>query len=559
MNTGTSFNRYRYQLVGAGIGLLALPLAGCGGGDALNAEASVSQVGARETALALTAVADPSVVTVAGGALKGTVASTYRSFLGIAYAAPPVGALRWKVPAAAARWTGTRAATAPGNMCPQPGADSSGNPAIVGAEDCLYLNVYTPQPTSAQKLPIMVWLHGGGYVAGSGSVYDASVLSAKANAVVVTLNYRLGALGYLAHAALAAENKDAAGNYGLLDQQAALKWVKANGAAFGGDVSRVTIFGGSAGGASVWANIASPSASGLFTRAIVQSGPDTTAPLANAEAYGLGYAATVGCAGTSSAAASCLRALPAAQLVAAQVGSAMGPVPGFEPATGGTVLPKSAKAAVTAGAFNKVAILQGTNHDEGRLFAAMQFDLVGNPLTAASYSAVVNQMFGPASASVLTRYPAASYATPSLAYAAVLTDSVFACPARTLNRLVAGRVPLYAYEFNDPDAPVNFQMFGFPPSTPAPFPMLAYHGSETPYIFQGANTSNLTTAQLALSNQMIKYWAGFAAAGVPQGVPAWAPYVPAFDAVQSLAPQATGIDSHFASDHQCAFWSGLGI
>ncbi|MBI2771929.1 MAG: carboxylesterase family protein [Burkholderiales bacterium] len=544
---------------------LACGLAACGGAaDEDSAAPATSADPARSAPLAMSAAAaDPSVISVSGGTIKGSVASTYRAFFGIPYAAPPVGALRWKAPGAAPAWSGTRDATAARSVCPQGAFDASGNPVIRGSEDCLFVNVYTPAPVSpTARLPVMVWLHGGAYVAGAGSDYDATVLAKKANAIIVTLNYRLGALGYLAHPSLTAESRDNSGNYGLLDQQAAMKWVQANIAGFGGDTTKVALFGGSAGGASVWANVASPKAAGLFTRAIVQSGPDTNTPLANGEALGSTFAANIGCTGTGAAVAACLRAMPVAAVIGVQSALPPGPMGvTFQPATGGAVLPQSAKGAVTSGSFNKVAILQGTNHDEGRLFAALGFDLRGNPLTVASYTALVNQMFGPAAAPVLAQYPAASYASPSLAYAALVTDSSFSCAARTMNRLASARTPVFAYEFNDPNAPVNFAPFGLPPGTPAPFAMGSYHGAETAYIFRSpAASSFMTSAQLALSDQMIGYWSNFAATGLPVlPAVAWPPYASQFDMVQVLKPGGPGSTTQFAADHKCTFWAGFGV
>ena len=500
------------------------------------------------------AQADDSVVFTTKGAVKGTVATTYRAFLGIPYAAPPTGNLRWKAPQAAASWTGTRSATTAGSVCPQQGFNPEGTVSTRGAEDCLYLNVYTPYPLSTAKLPVMIWIHGGAFVGGSGSDYDPSILAKKANAVVVTLNYRLGALGFLAHPALTAESGDSSGNFGLLDQQAAIGWVKTNVANFGGDVTKTTLFGESAGGASVWANVISPKVANLFQRAIVESGAGfgfTT--LATAEANGKTFAANVGCTDTTSAAAACLRSVSLSAVLAGAggSGSSLAALP-WTPTVGGAVLPKKPKDAFAAGTYNKVPILQGSNHDEGRLFAAFNYDLAGNPLTAASYQSLVNQWFGSSASSVLSQYPAANYSSPSLAYATLFTDAVFACPARTINRAISSAVNVYAYEFNDTAAPAAF-------SDPY-FPLGAYHGAEVQYIFQAADTSSFTSAQLALSNQMIKYWAAFAATGNSNatGLPAWTKYSVSADQVLSFAPSSTAPLGTFAADHKCAFWATLG-
>ena len=496
--------------------------------------------------------ADDAVIATDKGLIKGTVAASSRSFLGIPFAQPPVGSLRWKAPQTATAWTGTRDATAAGSICPQTVTNSDGTTSVAGAENCLYLNVYTPYPLSPTKLPVMVWIHGGGFTGGSGSGYDARVLAKKANAVVVTLNYRLGALGFLAHPALTSESRDASGNYGLLDQQAAIKWVKTNIANFGGDITKTMIFGESAGSASVCANVLSPAVAGYFQRAVMESGACTGfgfTPLATAQSNGTTFASNVGCTDPSSAAASCLRAVSVSALLSASSGVSTGLA--FNPTVGGAVLPKMPTTALQTQSYNKVPILQGTNHDEGRLFT-VQYEY-GTPLTTTQYEDMVNQQFGSNGSSVLARYPVANYSSPTIAYATLFTDYGFSCPARTTDKLLAPTVATYAYEFNDPNAPAA-------PWLPGTH-LAAYHGSEIQYIFQAQDTSAFTSAQLALSNQMIKYWATFASTGNPNasGQPAWPSYTAAGDQFLSLVPNATKPITSFAADHQCAFWSTLGI
>src|SRR5690348_11209570 len=234
---------------------------------------------------------DAPVVTTSDGAVRGAAAGTVNEFLGLPYAAPPTGNLRWRAPQPAAAWTGVRDATTFGPSCPQ--APSPFAPPGPFSEDCLYLNVYTPAARPGANRPVLVWIHGGGLVQDGARDYDGTKLAAD-GVVVVTINYRLGALGFLAHPALASHG--AAGNYGLMDQQAALRWVQRNIARFGGDPGNVTIAGQSAGGLSVLAQMVSPSARGLFQRAIVQSGTFALnqRPLATAEAAGEKYASAVG-------------------------------------------------------------------------------------------------------------------------------------------------------------------------------------------------------------------------------------------------------------------------
>ena len=259
---------------------------------------AVSAVGVAATfmgASARGAAASPAssgaspIVRSDGGLVRGADAAGVRSFLGLPYAAPPTGNLRWRPPQPAAAWSGVRDATKFGPSCPQ---STVGNPFLPPgpiSEDCLYLNVYTPASHSSGGggRPVLVWIHGGGLVQDGARNYDGTKLAAD-GAVVVTINYRLGALGFLAHPALASRPGGAAGNYGLMDQQAALRWVQRNIAHFGGDPRNVTIAGQSAGGLSVLAQMVSPGARGLFQRAIVQSGTFALnqQPLATAEAAG---------------------------------------------------------------------------------------------------------------------------------------------------------------------------------------------------------------------------------------------------------------------------------
>jgi para-nitrobenzyl esterase len=241
---------------------------------------------------------DASVVMTDDGPVRGLIAGNHREFLGIPYAAPPIGELRWKAPVSHAAWTAAWDATRFGPDC----AQVSFVPGLANhsSEDCLYLNVYVPNP-ARRHLPVMVWIHGGSFLVGSGEDADGSVLAAKGKVVVVTINYRLGPFGFLAHKSLEAENPHhLSGNYGLLDQQAALKWVRRNIAAFGGDLTRVTIFGESAGGISVCLQLTAPGADGLFQRAINESGPcQLVRPIGQAQAQGDKLAAALGCGNVS--------------------------------------------------------------------------------------------------------------------------------------------------------------------------------------------------------------------------------------------------------------------
>jgi len=313
------------------------------------------------------------VVSTASGLVQGKAAGTMNEYLGIPYAAPPVGALRWEPPQPAASWHGVRQATSYAPHCPQP-------PSAFGvastSENCLYLNVFAPGGPAGRDLPVLVWLHGGSLLVGESNDYNAAGL-VRDGVVVVTINYRLGALGFLANAALAGHPGGPAGDYGLLDQQAALRWVQRSIRSFGGDPRDVTLAGESAGGLSVLAQLVSPGARGLFQRATVESGTYdlTQEPQAAAEAVGAAFAARVGCASDTAA---CLRRLPVSDIVDHEEFS------GYTPNVDAAVLPQSIKTALASGRFSHVPVIIGTNHDEWRLFIGMTRLGGGPPITAAS-------------------------------------------------------------------------------------------------------------------------------------------------------------------------------
>jgi para-nitrobenzyl esterase len=491
----------------------------------------------------------PLVVRTDKGFVQGTQAGGAREFLGIPYAAPPVGPLRWRPPRPAARWRGIRDATKPGDVCAQVGTIVSGELNTSTAEDCLYLNVYTPPALPRRALPVMVWIHGGGFTGGAGSIYDGAPLAAGHDVIVVTINYRLGPFGFLALPSLGS----ASGDYGLLDQQAALRWVRRNARAFGGDPRDVTIFGESAGGASVCANMASPAASGLFERAIAESGCFLLGQGKQAaEQHGASFAASLGCTDPATAAA-CLRGKSAADLLA-QAGGALG---GWGPVSGTPALPLPVPTAFADGRYAHVPLIQGTNHDEGRFFVGFEFDAFGKPMTAAQYPQVLAGQFGAsAAARIQAVYPLSGYPSPDLAYAAVFTDARFSCPALQADTL-AWRSGVYGYEFADENAPNDFGIT-------FSFPLGAAHSTELQYVFGkipfADATPPFTPAQFALSAQMMAYWTRFAAAGNPNGggAPYWPRFRPASQKVQTLVPDGTGPRAGFAAEHHCAFWSTIG-
>jgi para-nitrobenzyl esterase len=497
----------------------------------------------------------PLVVQTDKGAVRGMLSGGVREFLGIPYAAPPVGALRWRAPDPAAPWAGIKDATAPGNLCAQFGSPGSGEPNTSTAEDCLYLNVYAPHEVRG-RLPVMVWIHGGGFTGGAGSIYDGAVIANQGNVIVVTINYRLGAFGFLALPSLDRQSPvTLSGNYGLEDQQEALRWVQRNAAAFGGNPRKVTIFGESAGGAAVCDNMASPTAAGLFARAVAESGClGLSSERAAAEQNGAAFAQRLGCDDPSTA-ADCLRGKSASDVLSAQSNA------GWSPVVGGAVLPSQPAHALASGQYNRVPLLQGTNHDEGRLFAGLQFDARGAPLTAAQYPAVIQARVGAANAPrVLAAYPLSAYPSPDLAYAAVFTDSAFSCPALQADRL-AVRSGVYGYEFSDPNPPNDIGLT-------FSFPLGAAHSTELAYVFQRMvfldTLPPFTPAQLDLSNQIIGYWTRFAATGNPNGgraaaAPHWPRYTQGNAQIQDLVPDNTAPEpaASFAAFHRCALWASL--
>lgn len=496
---------------------------------------------------------DAAMVRTSMGPLRGSVAADYRLFQGIPYAAPPVGSLRWQPPQPASPWSGTLDASKPGPQCTQETPHNSRTTKPT-SDDCLTLNVWTPPVGRAgEKLAVMVWMHGGGFVNGSAAIYHARYLAAKGHIVVVTINYRLGALGFLAHPSLGSSAD--IGNYGLADQQAALRWVRDNIAAFGGDPSKVTIAGESAGGMSVCNHLAAPGSAGLFRAAIIQSAPcQAMADLAAAQRISVDYAASVGCHDPATA-AGCLRSLPATALARplwyARVGDSdalSGPVAGTP------ALPDGAVPAIIAGQAARVPVLIGINHDEFTMFAALRYMRSNRGVTPDEYPHVLADIFGADGPTVLTHYPPEHYGGDvSLAYSAAVSDGVFACVTDRMAFALGRSAPVYAYEFDDPHAPAP------EPLRHAPFPVGASHSLELRYLFNFSGTPSLSPAQQALSNQMIAYWSQFVTNGAPKaaGQPEWPAAGGEHAPWMSLRPDGSRLTTSFEESHQCPFWATL--
>jgi para-nitrobenzyl esterase len=556
-------------------------LAGCGGGTADST----------------------SVIQTTSGPLRGFSDGHVDKFLGIRYAASPAGDNRWLPPQPPERSHTVIDATRAGNPCPQ--ISNQFSAISPQSEDCLFLNVWRPHHLRGKGLPVMIWIHGGALVTGEAAGYDPSAMVETGNIIVVTINYRLGALGWLSAAAIADADGNS-GNYGLMDQQLAMKWVRDNIRKFGGNPERVTIAGQSAGGLSTLSNLASPTARGLFRGAIAHSGAYmlfSLQPLAQQEALGIAFETAVGCTGPSARVAACLRAAPVASLVAAQ--GIINP----SPTKGVPTLPQGLADAFGSGEFNQVPVMDGTNLNEGTLFEPFTFNptftfvpggqaqfLIDDGLqTYLQEVSLISGVADPATVEALAAlYPPANFRNPDngnkpsadQALGQLYGDLLFPCHGLTANQRLTKFVPVYAYEFADPNAPNLYQpLIGFSYG--------AVHASELQYLFdakgvQGpvdaaANAASpapgaavqpppLTAGGTQLAAAMKTYWTNFVQHGTPNGgdvrfVPARGdelPDWPRFDAngeVQVLVP-GPAAPHPFASvgaEHNCQQLEALGL
>ncbi|MBU2378282.1 MAG: carboxylesterase family protein, partial [Alphaproteobacteria bacterium] len=380
--------------------------------------------------------------TTDAGVVRGVEGAGVRAFLGVPYATAPVGDLRWRGPRPVAAWEGVRDATRLGSDCTQAlgrkAVLGGGGGLVVGSEDCLFVNVYGPAAEPGRPRPVMVYLHGGAFTIGSGANYDPSRLAAEQDRVVVTVNFRLGALGWLAHPGFDAEGEGVGGNWGLMDQQAALRWVNENIGAFGGDPGDVTLFAESSGAWSACYLMASPGSEGLFHRVILQSGPCLEPQSLNAAKDqapgGPPFAEALGCADQGQVA--CLRALPAWRLARApSLRSGINGPGSWGPVHTDATVPVSPPDAFASGRFTRVPVIVGTNTDEGRLFAVEVRDM-------DRYRKETVWLYGADGERALERYPVGPEG-PAVAIAQSFTDSRFSCPADALRRLLARHVPVH--------------------------------------------------------------------------------------------------------------------
>lgn len=492
---------------------------------------------------------EPGVVVTKTGAVAGEKAGTTWAYKGVPYAAPPVGDLRWKAPEPAACWTDVRPATEFGPACKQ--LDQDGNPA--GSEDCLTINVWAPEDAIADSpVPVLFFIHGGGNVQGSSSnmvgqtaLYDGQALSERGHVAIVTINYRLGAFGWLSHPSFAPDEAPArTGNYGALDQVFALAWVKENIAAFGGDPSRVMVFGESAGGQNTCLMLTTPLAKGLFSSALIQSAGCGAQTEAEAGENAAEWATLAGCDADPDPAA-CLRAMPEDDVVKLlpappDVAGKQGP---YQPHVDGYLLPDHPYSMLKAGDHNHVPLALGANENEtGQTVPDM---------TEAEYEAAVTALFGAAAPQVLAEYPVASYPTPRDAYVALTSDAKFICTARKTARAAAAsqEQPVFRYHFThvlDNVGPMGKKNG-------------AFHGLELFFVFDHLNIAGYSPsdAEKALAAEIGGYWSRFGASGDPNGGGA-VPW-PVYDAQTDPYLQLDSVISAGEGVHteKCDFWDTL--
>ena len=448
----------------------------------------------------------PAEVTVDSGTLLGTTgaSSEIRLFKGIPFAAPPVGANRWRAPQPVAKWSGTRPATEYAPRCMQGGPGGANANAPPTSEDCLYLNVWTTAESASDRRPVMVWLYGGGFTGGAGSEprYAGDGLARK-GAVVVTLNYRLGAFGFFAHPDLTKETpQKTSGNYGMQDALAALQWVQRNIAAFGGDPENVTVFGESAGANLTGALVASPRAKGLFHRAIAQSGGymgmamARTGTLARAEEAGAKVMADAGIASIADA-----RAKPATEVLTALRGANL--------VVDGYWIPEDLSLTFSKGRQNAVDLLVGSNKDEGTFFQRQG-------LTADRFKAQARQRFGVLADEFLATYKADDDAQASASYLASFSDEAAWAMREFAKAQAKQGNSAYVYYFTR-----------VPPALPDRPSRGATHVAEIPYMFDNlAPPVPWTDVDRRLADAMSSYWVNFARNGDPNGsgLPSWPAY-----------------------------------
>lgn len=518
-----------------------------------------------------------SVVETKEGPVQGFISNGVTKFLGIPYAEPPMGELRWLPPKDHARWTNVLPATKFAPICALKTTLGVFSGPPNNNEDCLYLNVFAPEVRPSQPLPVIVFIHGGGNYDGETPGYDGSKMVTKGKAIVVTMAYRLNLMGFLSHPALNNEGHPFA-NYGLLDQIAAFKWVQRNVSLFGGDKDNVTLAGQSAGAIDVQFHMVSPFAKDLFHRAICQSScmafpPLTTA--AAAEAKGIAFAEAAGCgSGRGPEVAQCLRHLPAEKVMefAGTPNSISQYVSPY--IVDGQIVPDTPLKLFKNGQFQRVPVMNGGTRDEWNftlalpVYASSTDNAKRTAPTAEQYHKYINSTFAPpaytegTAAKVLDLYPLSAFKSPYAAWNRVASDALRLCNLRSKNKIMAQYVPVYAYEFADATAPSYF------PDMPGMEDLGAYHTMDIQYIFPSWHGSPLgivkalNEKQAKLSDQMVVSWGNFAKTGNPNGT-GNSPW-PVSNAnasgwlIQDLPGVSSMTDAEYSKLHNCDFWDSVG-
>jgi len=501
--------------------------------------------------------APTALVRTRQGWLQGFTSGDLEQFRGVPYAAPPIGALRFRPPEQPKAYSGVLQATSFSAPCAQARVTAGLPPP---SEDCLYLNVWRPANSFERKdMPVLVYIHGGGFGGGSGAGYDGAPVAAANDMVVVTINYRLSVFGWLANASLDAETADASsGNYGFLDMLQALRWIHDNIRAFGGNPEKVTIAGTSAGGIAMCALITAPiGGEKLFDRAILESAECTHTSAfivshATAMARADAFAAKLGCTDKATA-ATCLRSLSQSALLAATTG-----LPSLSVANvGGALLAKHPIDAIPE-TKQMVPVIVGANHDETR---SSVIATTGFPGTAQGYTNYLNNSFGANAPLVAAQYPLSAYSDPAYAAGAASSDSGFpsgigVCPMLVeLGAALAQVTKTYAYELNDPDA-------GALSAVPAGFQVGSEHGAEMKFLYNAAILPTTRTPDEGpMTERMLRYWGGFLHNGDPDHFGLDWPRFDKTGQVLRFEPKNDVLVSgdFVSADHRCAFWKSVGF
>ena len=501
------------------------------------------------------AVGEALTVHTTSGPVRGFSDDGVREFRAVPYAASTAGEKRWTTPVPPAPWSSPRDATQYRHGCPQvvrfDATEASEN------EDCLHLNIAVPESAPAGT-PVLVWVHGGAWVGGSNDIYRIDHLARETGLVVVAINYRLGALGFMPHPAFDA---DANGALGFEDQRLALRWVQQNIAAFGGDPGNVTLAGESAGAASVCLQLANPErAAGLFHRGIIQSAGCTTPmrTVEQGEDAGLAFARELGC-GDPATALACLRKTPISRVLEVQTALSARVPQAFWPSVGSAALPRDGNAALQTGKVLRMPLLNGGTRDEMRLYVGYEA-VAGAKVTPENYLDALSVRYGGNAAAIAQRYPLSAYSSAPTALGTAMSDflpyaGITNCQFLHTGRLAARLMPVFQFEFADRAAP---------PVMPDPgFELGAVHSAELPYFFPGFTNKrvfdgpSLGQASQRLAEQMLSWWGAFARTGAPAvpGLPAWEQFREEEAVMRLDTPAPRLYDA--GREHQCAFWRSL--